>query len=63
VEFPDFDENLRDAFQQETELFLESMLREDRPLTELLDANYTFVNERLARTMGFRMFMVAAFAG
>ena len=35
-EFPDFDENLREAFQQETELFLESMVREDRPLMELL---------------------------
>jgi hypothetical protein len=52
VEFPDFDENLRDAFRQETELFMESMLREDRPLRELLDANYTFVNERLARHYG-----------
>ncbi len=48
-EFPDFDENLRQAFERETELFLDSMVREDRPLMELLDANYTFVNDRLAR--------------
>jgi hypothetical protein len=47
--FPEFDENLRSAFQQETQLFLESQLREDRPVTELLTADYTFVNERLAR--------------
>jgi hypothetical protein len=51
-EFPDWDENLRDAFQRETELFIESQLREDRPATELLTANYTFVNERLARHYG-----------
>jgi hypothetical protein len=51
-EFPDFDESLRQAFEQETELFLESMVREDRPLMELLDANYTFVNERLAKHYG-----------
>ena len=52
IEFPYFEENLRQAFRQETELFLESMLREDRPLMELLDANYTFVNERLAKHYG-----------
>jgi hypothetical protein len=51
-EFPDFDENLREAFQLETELFLESMLREDRSVLELLDADYTFLNERLARHYG-----------
>ena len=50
--FPDFDENLRDAFQQETELFFESQLREDRSVVELLSADYTFVNERLARHYG-----------
>lgn len=50
--FPDFDENLRDAFQQETELFFESMLREDRGVMDLLNADYTFVNERLARHYG-----------
>ncbi|MGH9785917.1 MAG: DUF1592 domain-containing protein, partial [Terriglobia bacterium] len=47
--FTDFDENLRGAFQQETELFLDSMLREDRSVLDLLTADYTFVNERLAR--------------
>ena len=52
--FPDFDDNLREAFQRETELFLESQMREDRPLAELLTADYTFVNERLARFYGIR---------
>ena len=47
--FPDFDENLRQAFQQETELFIESQVRGDRSIVELISANYTFVNERLAR--------------
>lgn len=50
--FPEFDENLRRAFQQETELFLRAQFLEDRPATELLTANYTFVNERLARHYG-----------
>jgi hypothetical protein len=50
--FPQFTENLRDAFQRETELFVESQLREDRNVTELLTANYTFVNEDLARFYG-----------
>ncbi|MBM3772571.1 MAG: DUF1592 domain-containing protein [Acidimicrobiia bacterium] len=50
--FPDFDDNLRDAFARETELFLQSQLREDRSVLELLAANYTFVNERLARHYG-----------
>ena len=50
--FPEFDENLREAFQRETELFLSSQVREDRPLTELLTADYTFANERLARHYG-----------
>ena len=47
--FPDFDENLRAAFKQETELFVESQMRGDRSVVELLSANYTFLNERLAR--------------
>ena len=51
-EYPFFDENLRAAFQQETELFLDSQLRADRSVVELLSANYTFVNERLARHYG-----------
>jgi mono/diheme cytochrome c family protein len=50
--FPDFDDNLRQAFREETELFFESILREDRSLLDLLSANYTFVNERLARHYG-----------
>ena len=51
-QYPDFDENLRAAFIRETELFLESQLRQDRPVTELITANYTFVNERLAQHYG-----------
>jgi len=50
--FPDFDDNLRQAFQRETELFLQSVIREDRSVLDLLDANYTFVNERLAKHYG-----------
>ena len=50
--FPDFDDNLRQAFRQETELFFESILREDRSALELLRANYTFLNERLAKHYG-----------
>ena len=52
--FTDFDQNVRDAFQQETQLFLESMLQEDRPVPDMLSADYTFVNERLARHYGIR---------
>ena len=47
--FPDFDDNLRRAFRRETELFVESVLREDRSVLDLLKADYTFLNERLAR--------------
>jgi hypothetical protein len=50
--FPEFDDTLREAFQQETELFVESNLRENRPVAELLTANYTFLNERLAKHYG-----------
>ena len=50
--FPDFDDNLRQAFRQETELFFNSVLREDRSVLDLLRANYTFVNERLAKHYG-----------
>jgi hypothetical protein len=52
LEFPDFDHNLRQAFQCETELFFESIMREDRNVLDLMTANYTFVNERLARHYG-----------
>jgi hypothetical protein len=50
--FPEFDESLRQSFQAETELFFRSILREDRSMLELLDANYTFVNQRLAEHYG-----------
>lgn len=51
-EFPDFDDNLRQAFRRETELFFESIIREDRSLVDMLSANYTFLNERLAKHYG-----------
>ena len=50
--FPDFDDNLRQAFRQETELLIDSVVREDRSVLDLLLANYTFVNERLAKHYG-----------
>jgi hypothetical protein len=50
--FPDFDDNLRQAFRRETELHFETVLREDRSVLELLKANYTFLNERLAKHYG-----------
>ena len=50
--FMDFDETLRRAFRRETELFFGSIMREDRSVLDLLDADYTFVNERLARHYG-----------
>jgi hypothetical protein len=50
--FPEFDDNLREAMQQETELFVASQIREDRRVGELLTANDTFLNERLARHYG-----------
>ena len=50
--FPDFDDNLRQAFRKETELLVDSVIREDRSVLDLLRANYTFVNERLARHYG-----------
>ena len=52
LNYPQYDKTLRAAFQRETELFLESQMREDRPLAELLTADYTFVNERLAKHYG-----------
>ena len=52
--YPEFDDNLREAFQRETELFLEHQIRDDRPLAELLTADHTFLNERLARFYGVR---------
>jgi len=50
--FPDFDDNLRNAMRREMELFVGNIIQSDRPITELLDANYTFVNERLATHYG-----------
>lgn len=50
--FPDFGEALRRAMQRETQLFFESVMREDRGVLDLLTADYTFVNERLARHYG-----------
>jgi hypothetical protein len=50
--FPDFDDNLRNAFQRETELFFDSIVHEDRSVLDLLTADYTFVNERLAKHYG-----------
>ena len=52
--FPDFGEALRRSFQRETELFFASVLREDRSVLDFLTADYTFVNERLARHYGMR---------
>ena len=51
-DFPNFDNELRQAFRRETEMFVESIIREDRSVLDLLNANYTFVNERLARHYG-----------
>ena len=50
--FPDFDENLRQGFVRETELLFQSIMKEDRNVGDLLTADYTFVNERLARHYG-----------
>jgi hypothetical protein len=50
--FPDFDDTLRQAFRRETELFFDSVVREDRSALDLLRADYTFLNERLARHYG-----------
>ena len=50
--FPDFDDNLREAFRRETELHFEALLREDRNVLDLIKADYTFLNERLARHYG-----------
>jgi hypothetical protein len=52
--FPNFDRSLRDSLRRETELFFESILRDDRPISELLTADYTFLNERVARHYGIR---------
>jgi hypothetical protein len=51
-DFPNFDNELRQGFRRETELFVDSIIREDRSVTELLTADYSFVNARLARHYG-----------
>jgi mono/diheme cytochrome c family protein len=50
--FPDFDDNLRQGFRRETELFFQSIVSDNRSILELLDADYTFLNERVARHYG-----------
>lgn len=50
--FPDFDDNLRESMRRETELFFQSIINEDRSVLDLLTADYTFINERLARHYG-----------
>ena len=50
--FPDFDDNLRQAMRRETELLFDSVMKEDRSVVDLLGANYTFLNERLAKHYG-----------
>ncbi len=52
LEFPDFDDNLRQALQRETELFFRSIVREDRNVVDLMTADYTYLNERLAKHYG-----------
>ncbi len=52
LEFPDFDDNLRQAMQRETELFFESIMRENRNVLDLMTADYSFLNERLAKHYG-----------
>ena len=51
--FPDFDDNLRQGFRRETELLFQSILEDDRSVVDLLTADYTFANERVARHYGF----------
>src|ERR1044071_2473913 len=50
--FPDFDDNLRASFRREVELLFDAIVHEDRSVLDLLDADYTFVDERLARHYG-----------
>lgn len=55
-QYPEFDEELRSSMQRETEMFFESILREDRTVLDFIDADYTYVNERLARHYGLTNF-------
>src|SRR5690606_13597063 len=52
IYYPDWDDELRHAFQRETELLFEHIVQADRSILDLLDADYTFVNERLAKHYG-----------
>ncbi len=52
--FPEFDSSLRQSFQRETELFFEAVMRENRPVTDLLSADFTYLNQRLAGHYGIR---------
>jgi hypothetical protein len=52
IVFPNFDDSLREAFRREIDLFVESIIREDRSVVDLLTADHTFVNERLALHYG-----------
>jgi hypothetical protein len=60
-EFPDFDDTLRQAFRRETELLFESIMKDDKSVLDLLSADYTFVNERLARHYGLSNVYGSAF--
>src|ERR1051325_11156194 len=59
VVYPDWDENLRDAFTRETELFLDSQLREDRSILDLVSPTSSFITERLPRHYNFPNFIVS----
>jgi hypothetical protein len=61
LEFPDFDDNLRQAFQQETELFFATIMHEDRSVLDLMNGDFTFINERLARHYGIPNIYGSAF--
>jgi len=61
AEFPDFDDNLRQAMRKETEMLVDSIVHEDRSVIDLIDANYTFLNERLARHYGIPNIYGSAF--
>jgi len=60
-EFPDFDDNLRNAMLKEVQLFVGNIIHQDRPITDLLDSDYTFVNERLAKHYGIPNIYGSAF--
>ena len=61
-EAKDFNDNLRQSFRRETELLLDSILREDRSVVDLLNADYTFVDERWRSSTGFPTFAAAGSA-